>query len=208
MFLDQPNPFRPETSAPAPVIQVTALYENLEAGLRAKSLVDCVRAGMEAPAEFKLELWRFDWLGELSLGNMALSAARDSTLVIISTASDGAMPPELERWLRAWRQTPNAGLAALVLLAPHETAAGAAHPWQEQLQRTAQRKQAAFLPEFFETTSSRDDFTNRPRLHRDEFMALGQAHLADWPSHPAKSEAIPVHLLRTQTSRPPVNRLP
>jgi len=132
-----------------PVIQVTAIYEDLEAGIRAKALTDCVQSGLDLPAEFKVDLWRFDWLSELSMRNMALSIARNSTLVLISASTNNPFPVEMERWLRAWMQSREDQLSAIVLLASNETQSGAGHPLRESLERVAQEKGVEFYCELF-----------------------------------------------------------
>ena len=90
-----------------PRIQVTGFYEDLEAGIRAKTLIECVQAGMNLPVHFNLDFWRFDWLREHSLRNFALSAARYSALVIVSATRAKLLPGQLGKWISAWAQEKN-----------------------------------------------------------------------------------------------------
>jgi hypothetical protein len=131
-----------------PVIQVTAIYEDLEAGIRAKALMDCVQSGLDLPAQLKLDLWRFDWLSELSIRNMALNIAQNSTLVVVSASTNNPFPVEMERWMRAWAQSREDQLSAIVLLALAEAQWGRC-PLSESLQRVAHQKRADFYCEFF-----------------------------------------------------------
>src|SRR6187399_1519267 len=117
MILQASNHFRLSGTNPNPVIQVTAIYEDLEAGIRAKALMDCVQSGLDLPAQLKLDLWRFDWLNELSIRNMALNIAKSSTLVVVSASTNNPFPVEMERWIRAWMQSREDQLSAIVLLA-------------------------------------------------------------------------------------------
>ena len=132
-----------------PVVQATAIYEDLEAGIRAKALMDCVQSGLDLPAEFKVDLWRFDWLSELSMRNMALTIAKNSTLVLISASTNTPFPVEMERWMRAWMQSRENQLSAIVLLAPEEANPVAPYPLREALQRVAQQKRVELHCEFF-----------------------------------------------------------
>ncbi|HEX5220550.1 MAG TPA: hypothetical protein VFZ59_13350 [Verrucomicrobiae bacterium] len=132
-----------------PSIQVTAIYEDLEAGIRAKALMDCVQSGLDLPARLKVDLWRFDWLNELSMRNMALNIARNSTLVLVSASTNNPFPVETERWMRAWMQSRQAQLSAIVLLAMQATRAAGPHPLEDTLRRAAAHKQVEFYCEFF-----------------------------------------------------------
>ena len=73
-------------------ILATVLYEDVESGLRARALMESVEANMDFPAAFQLDLWRFDWLAERSLGNIALSRADRSALVLIAAGSSAPLP--------------------------------------------------------------------------------------------------------------------
>lgn len=160
MFKPSPPPLqstRPKAIRHTPTIQLTALYEDLEAGLRVKHLLDRVESAVkrELPVQFKLEVWRFDWLGEASLRNMALSVARRSALVLISTSTDHPPTVELERWIRAWTQNREDQLSALVLLAQEGNLRSGPHTLYDCLQRAARRKAVEFLCEYIQ--SARDE---------------------------------------------------
>jgi hypothetical protein len=149
MILHSSSYFRPGGVNHTPVIQVTAIYEDLEAGLRAKALMDCVQSGLDVPARLKLDLWRFDWLNELSIRNMALNIAKSSTLVVVSASTNKPFPVEMERWMRAWTQGREDQLSAIVLIALEHGHSAGCHPLQASLQRVAQQKRVEFYCEFF-----------------------------------------------------------
>ena len=130
-------------------VQVTVVYEDLEAGIRAKALMDCVQTGLELPAKLKVDLWRFDWLSELSMRNMALNIAKSSTLVLVSASTNNPIPTEMDRWMRVWMQSREEQLSAIVLLAMQESRSVGFHPLQETLRRVAEHKQVEFYCEFF-----------------------------------------------------------
>jgi hypothetical protein len=113
----------------------TVLYEDLEAG-------------------FNLGLWRFDWLAEHSLGNVALGRANRSALVVISVSSANPLPVAVEKWINAWVATGQMHPLALVVLLPREKKrAREAHQLHERLQAVAQQKRVDFFSEFFENAS-------------------------------------------------------
>ena len=146
------------TSVPAKEpssILATVLYEDLESGLRARALMESVEANMDFPAEFQLDLWRFDWLAERSLGNIALSRADRSALVVVSAGSSDPLPPAVENWLNTWVQMEQSHPLALVVLLP-KVGQGEekSHPLYERLQAAARQKRVDFFCEFYEEPSA------------------------------------------------------
>ena len=135
----------------------TVLFEDVESGLRARALMESVEANMDFPAEFQLDLWRFDWLAERSLGNIALSRADRSALVLISVGSANTLPPAAENWLNTWVEMEQNHPLALVVLIPKEKRTDDAyHSLHEQLRAAARRKGVDFFCEFFEPSSRRE----------------------------------------------------
>lgn len=134
-----------------PQVQVTGLYEDLEAGIRAKVLIECVHAGMNLPVRFKLDFWRFDWLRERSLRDIALSTARNSALVIVSATRARLLPHQMERWISAWAQDEDSQPSAMIVLLPKRRDGQArCQLLHERLRRAAQQKHADFFSECFE----------------------------------------------------------
>ena len=122
-------------------ILATVLYEDVESGLRARALMESVEANMDFPAAFQLDLWRFDWLAERSLGNIALSRADRSALVLIAAGSSAPLPPAAENWLDTWVQMEQSHPLALVVLLPKERSGQErSHPLYERLQAAARQK--------------------------------------------------------------------
>jgi hypothetical protein len=170
MIFQTPKSLQARQANQLAAIQVTALYEDLEAGVRAKALMDCVQSGLDVPAQCKLDLWRFDWLGERSMGNMALSMARSSMLVLVSASTDNPASPELERWINAWMQSREDQLSALVLLAQDESRHWRRHPLQDCLQRAAAQKGVEFFSEFFKSSSSERETIPAYHAGQDEMF--------------------------------------
>jgi len=136
---------------------------------------------MDFPAEFQLDLWRFDWLTEKSLGNIALSRADRSALVLISVGSANALPPAAENWLNTWVQIEQSHPLALVVLIPKEKRGDATyHPLHERLRAVARQKGVDFFCEFFEPSASaeRNVSTFVPEVAEEKRSASGSAEFA------------------------------
>lgn len=141
-ILARNNPFR---------IRIAGFYEDLEAGLRIKVLLGCVRAGVNLPAPFRLDLWRFDWLRERSLRNIALSTTRGSALIIVSISRASWLPTEMEKWVTTWsHDIENHPAAFMVLLPKLREGGNQFYPLCEWLWRAAQYKPTHFFQELFE----------------------------------------------------------
>ena len=148
-----------------PRVQITGLYEDFEAGVRAKVLIECVHAGMNLPVKFKLDFWRFDWLRERSLREIALNTARSSALVVVSATRAKSLPHQMERWISAWAQEKNGHPSAMIVLLPKGRDGQArCQLLHERLRRAAQLKHADFFSECFEPqTKHRPDIRKNHR---------------------------------------------
>jgi hypothetical protein len=137
-------------------VQVTGLYEDIEAGIRAKALMECVQSGLELPVRFKLDFWRFDWLREQSLRDIALSSAKDSALIIVSATRTRPLPPQMEKWVAAWSRDKQEHPSALVVLLPGgQNGQCRCSGLHDRLRRAAEKKHADFFYEFYESSVSR-----------------------------------------------------
>lgn len=155
-----------ELTNDVPRVQVTGLYEDLKAGHRIKALIDCVHAGMELPVRFKLDLWRFDWLRERALQDMALNAARGSALVIVSVSRARMLPVHMGKWVTDWTQDKGDHPSAMIVLLPKgENRLSVCHEVLERLQRAAEQKSADFFHEFFEPEPSQAHSATDEILH-------------------------------------------
>jgi hypothetical protein len=135
------------------LIRAAGFYEDLEARLRIKVLFECVQSGVDLPMPFKLDLWRFDWLRERSLGNIALSAARGAALIVVSMSRANWLPVEMEKWVTAWSRDMEDRPAALMVLLPKpQDGCNQFHPLRERLWQAARCKPTDFFQEFFEPT--------------------------------------------------------
>lgn len=140
----------------APLL-ATVLYEDLEAGLRARGLMECMGNSMDFPLQFNLGLWRLDWLAEGALGNVALGRANRSDLLLISISSTNPWPEAALEWIESWVKSSSRHPLALVLLLPREhRELNGEHPLLRQSRLAAERKKVAFFCEFFERAARSD----------------------------------------------------
>ena len=183
-------------------ILATVLYEDLESGLRARALMESVEANMDLPAEFRLDLWRFDWLAERSLGNIALSRADRSALVLISIGTSNPLPAAVDNWISTWVEIEQIHPLALVVLLPKEKHA-ATHPLHERLRDVARQKRVDFFCEFFDQSAgSRNATIPAPKTPGEilatarafELTALGRetGHEVQVPAFSSRREAMPM----------------
>jgi hypothetical protein len=158
----------------------TILYEDVEAGLRARALMESVEANMDFPAEFQLDLWRFDWLAERSLGNIALGRADRSALVVVSVGSTNVLPAGAENWLNRWVQIEQSHPLALVVLIPKDKRGDSSyHQLHERLRAMARQKGVDFFCEFFDPSApERDVSTFAPEVADAKPSTYEQPELA------------------------------
>ena len=161
-----------------PTFRAMVLYEMMESALCAKALLECVQSDMESPPQFEVEFWRFDWLRERSLRDIALSIAGNSDLIIVATATAAPLPLEMERLLDAWAG--RCGDPCLALIAIHS--------WQrtnrtryellnDRLQRAAQAKGVEFFCEPFKAGAVLTATSARLRANAEKtlpYPALGR----------------------------------
>ena len=131
-----------------PHVQVTVLYEDTEAALRAKTLMSCVVARVEAPAEFELGFWDFGSFDDPSAWSNAAYAAEGSAIVLVSAANADRLAAELMQWVEAWLPFREGNPSAFILLL--EEGASESFEWDSlpgRLQRAVERDGVVFYCE-------------------------------------------------------------
>lgn len=157
-------------------VPVTTLYEDLEAALRARALIEVSQSGMDLPVPLQVELWRFDWLRERSLNTMAMNRAKNSTLLILSTSSANPPPSHIEKWIKHWTQCPQGQpLALVILLARKPDWAGQQDGLHNLLREAARQKGAEFWCEWFEAGPTRRELPTGYPLTRKPVFKEGPA---------------------------------
>src|SRR5262245_55640467 len=90
---------RAPLGASPPDLRVQILYEDLEAGLRAKQTVDCLEEQLGSTANFWLSLWRFDLLSEPALREEVANEAMRADLLLLSAHGKHGLPEDVSTWI-------------------------------------------------------------------------------------------------------------
>lgn len=154
---DSPNLLcmRTEARSDLPPTRAAVLHEPLKARLRAKELRECLESDMDVLAPFELEYWKFDWLKERSLRNMAMRITGNLEVVIISASGPSALPLEMEQWLNAWAHKPKLSCSVLIALYSKGQIDPTYHRLlHDRLQRTARQQGVDFFCEFFKSAGA------------------------------------------------------
>ncbi len=130
---------------PAPVFNVTILYESLDASTRAKQFSDQLATGEAADRVVRLDQWDFRFLGRRPVRNAVASAAAAADMVILSMSGENPLPAKVERWIEMWTWLIGGRKPAMVaLFASHHPESGRIRAY---LRRGAVSKGLTFFPE-------------------------------------------------------------
>jgi len=101
-----------------PSMEVTIVYEDLPAGLRAKDMMDQIfeQAQSSVGAEMQMHLWKMDLLRIASLEEQAVHDAVASQIVVVSLGDRGDFTLPARHWIRDWGHHRKASPCALVVL--------------------------------------------------------------------------------------------
>ncbi len=97
-------------------LKVVILFEDLETGARAKSLLDRLKDPMGIDREVELCLWKFDLLRQPGMKRQAARDAVEAPLIVLSSHGRGEWPLEVKDWIAEWRLVELEHPAALVVL--------------------------------------------------------------------------------------------
>lgn len=96
-------------------VDVLLIYEDLSTGLRARRAFEEAVQRIEMPADFKVDLWRFDLLWESALREAALKQAAKAGVLVISAHGRTELPATVQVWLSQWLERKDDQPCALVL---------------------------------------------------------------------------------------------
>ncbi|MCD6048707.1 MAG: hypothetical protein K0Q55_110 [Verrucomicrobia bacterium] len=99
-----------------PSFKFMLVYEDRDAGIRAKEMSDRLASMIEPDCHVTNEAWNFALLHDPQLREVAAAEAREAHMVIISARSVDVLPPHVKSWLGEWLPARSAGKAALVFL--------------------------------------------------------------------------------------------
>ncbi len=85
-----------------PVLRAILIYEDLDAGLRAKRFCDKIEKKLGIKCRLQDRAWRFDVLAIPEVRNTAASEAAKADLVILSNSESTELPAKVREWLDMW----------------------------------------------------------------------------------------------------------
>lgn len=90
------------SSTPQSHLEVSLLYEDLSAGLRARQFLYAVLDDCQMQVEFSLALWNIALFHLPEIQEQALTDACKANLVLLSLRGDRHLGAEIEDWLNQW----------------------------------------------------------------------------------------------------------
>jgi hypothetical protein len=164
-----------ESSSP----RVTVLFEDVAAGLHAMRVL--ARIVHEPNDEFRPQLWRFDLLDDPDWFSIALADAMTADIILITTTSNRALNPSVEKWINlCLTRKRGTSTAVVALLGPAENLDGPKSPRFQWLERAARDAELDFFapqsprePHSPATVQSRRREMNIPRQPIDSYQPWG-----------------------------------
>lgn len=141
-----PPESRPLLAGIPPKLNVVMIYEDAEAGRRAKRFSDKLLHMIEPRCELVRNLWNFDVLAITNVRNAAAGIARVADLVIVSASGERELSPPVEGWLDLWVWLIDGTHPALVALFQNTNGCHAGGIC-ESLRARARQKSIAFFSE-------------------------------------------------------------
>jgi hypothetical protein len=99
-----------------PEFNIVMIYEDGDAGRRAKRFSDKLLHEIGCRCQCVRNLWSFDVLAITNVRNAAAGIARAADLVIVSTSGERELSPHIEKWLDLWAWLIDGTNPALVAL--------------------------------------------------------------------------------------------
>ncbi len=130
------------------VFSVTVSYEDTATRDRAIHVCDSMVADLGGDLEFDFSWWKFDYLGDAKLFEMAVQSATQADMVIFSARNSGEPPGLVKVWVESWitrRDLRPSALVGLIGLADETKRTSAA--WHTYLFNTARRAGMDYLPQ-------------------------------------------------------------
>jgi hypothetical protein len=131
----------------AETFSIVVVYEDSATRDRAIRVCDHVKAQVKE-VELKFSWWRFDFLSDPKLAELAAKAAARADMVIFSAHDGKALPPPVRDWIETWlprRKQKDSALMALIGAA--ETRFNQSTPARTYLHAVATRARMDYLPE-------------------------------------------------------------
>jgi hypothetical protein len=110
------------TSERGAILKALVTYEDAVVGNRVLAMLNSVARGVETSGRLLCSLWRFHFLGDHSLLEMAAAEAAGADIIIIALPGEAQLPFEVSEWISLWLPFRHERPKALVAFADEETA--------------------------------------------------------------------------------------
>lgn len=101
------------TVSPSQALNIVIVYDEFLSGQHAVQTCQRLILQQGEPVDVQVKTWTFDLLRNHQLNSAAVRDAAEAEVIILAAASQ-QVPPQVERWLEAWRSRPGNGRASLV----------------------------------------------------------------------------------------------
>lgn len=114
--LEEDMPPPPGSSLPRHVCAPVVIYDDLEAGHRARELITSLTERFQDHVEVDPIFWRFELLGQPDDRNQALSDAANARLIILSASGDSELPDAVAEWWQSCLEARHGMKTAVIVL--------------------------------------------------------------------------------------------
>jgi hypothetical protein len=110
------------------ILRALVMYEDTVLGNRALEALNNITRRVETPGRLLCSLWRFFFLSDRSMLEMAAAEAAGSDIILIAFSAASELPSGVNEWINLWLSTRNKRPKALVAFADEEAAGDRASP--------------------------------------------------------------------------------
>ena len=104
------------------MLRALVMYEDTALGNRALAALNNITRRVETPGRLLCSLWRFFFLSDRSMLEMAAAEAAGADIILIALSAASKLPSEVNDWINLWLSTRNKRPKALVAFADEEAA--------------------------------------------------------------------------------------
>jgi hypothetical protein len=167
---------------------VQLLYEDAEAGLRARHALDSLGPTLKHQADFEVDVWRFDALNDPGLRELACCGLAEADILFLAVHGQAELPEHVRHHLEHWftDQPPEPRALVLSLDTVHK-GSGAARRMLASLQTLAALAEVEVISHFSGSSRLSTEPAREHRGHRvasksitsEDFVGKGDAY-ARW----------------------------
>jgi hypothetical protein len=103
-----------------PPFKIVVAYEDFDAGLRAKEMLERLSQQLIPEFEVSRDVWKFELLGHPQLRKQAAREASEADMILIAARAESELLPHVTSWIDEWASNRNGRVAALVALLDQE----------------------------------------------------------------------------------------